>query len=51
VCFFRHALALDEVKGVFNPEYAIGGATISTTPTIKEMWFAGNHIDMYVTQL
>ena len=59
-CFFRHALALDERRVKFLPEYAYGGATLSSTPSnvtmkarykpaqphIKEVWFCGSHSDM-----
>lgn len=55
VCIFRHALALDERRVKFLPEYAYGGdgppqeGTATTgTVQIKEVWFAGSHSDMYV---
>ena len=51
VCFFRHALGLDEVRTLFQPEYANGGATFTAAPAIQEVWFAGDHFHMYVTQL
>ena len=48
VCAFRHALALDELRVKFLPEYANGGAGPDTsTKHIKEVWFAGSHSDMY----
>ena len=53
VCTFRHALALDELRIKFLPEYANGGAgPDSSAPDdganrIKEVWFAGSHSDMY----
>ena len=59
VCFFRHALALDELRVNFLPEYAWGGVarpdglddsdnTVSTSasPHTKEVWFAGRHSDV-----
>ncbi|KZV61054.1 WD40 repeat-like protein [Peniophora sp. CONT] len=55
VCFFRHALALDERRVKFLPEYANGGAgpsksqseTVSgSSPHTKEVWFAGTHSDV-----
>lgn len=52
VCFFRHALALDERRVKFLPEYAYGGngipeeARSGKFPRIKEVWFAGTHSDM-----
>ena len=50
VCVFRHALASDERRIKFLPEYANGGAgpdTNSDSKTdIKEVWFAGSHSDM-----
>jgi hypothetical protein len=52
VCAFRHALALDERRVKFLPEYANGGrGQKSAEPPkadIKEVWFAGSHSDMYV---
>lgn len=55
VCFFRHALALDECRVKFLPEYAYGGVTEKAgsadltegrLPHTKEVWFAGTHSDM-----
>ncbi|VDB86472.1 unnamed protein product [Peniophora sp. CBMAI 1063] len=56
VCFFRHALALDERRVKFLPEYANGGAGPSKSqlepvsdesqPHTKEVWFAGTHSDV-----
>ena len=49
VCSFRHALALDERRVKFLPEYANGGHGPSvkddgtTEGDIKEVWFAGCH--------
>ncbi|KAJ7503219.1 hypothetical protein B0H11DRAFT_1853386, partial [Mycena galericulata] len=52
ICTFRHALALDECRVKFLPEYVDGGSsTTSTTGTpidVKEVWFAGTHSDMYL---
>ncbi|KAJ7107591.1 hypothetical protein C8R44DRAFT_941306 [Mycena epipterygia] len=53
-CFFRQALALDERRVLFLPEYVHGGIcqefhnTLDTLhqPPVKEVWFAGNHSDM-----
>ncbi|VDB86407.1 unnamed protein product [Peniophora sp. CBMAI 1063] len=53
VCHFRHALALDERRVKFLPEYAHGGErpsqlrmdSRSFTDT-KEVWFAGTHSDV-----
>ncbi|EDR04371.1 uncharacterized protein LACBIDRAFT_304576 [Laccaria bicolor S238N-H82] len=59
VCFFRHALALDEKRVRFLPEYAYGG--LATKPDDKnptsvkhgalvkqtmEVWFPGAHSDI-----
>ncbi|KAF4615687.1 hypothetical protein D9613_012553 [Agrocybe pediades] len=52
VCFFRQALALDERRVKFLPEYANGGKgldkemTTGTIPHTKEVWFAGTHSDI-----
>jgi hypothetical protein len=48
VCAFRHALALDELRIKFLPEYANGGAGPDSAGggDIKEVWFAGSHSDM-----
>jgi uncharacterized protein (DUF2235 family) len=56
VCFFRHALALDERRVKFLPEYANGGAGPGPEvepalphrqeEKIKEVWFTGCHSDM-----
>ncbi|KAJ3555864.1 hypothetical protein NM688_g2345 [Phlebia brevispora] len=59
VCYFRHALALDERRVKFLPEYVHGGATLSSTesspgsiedsdsnPHTKEVWFSGTHSDI-----
>ncbi|KAF9028035.1 WD40 repeat-like protein [Hymenopellis radicata] len=48
VCYFRHALALDERRVKFLPEYANGGLMEPPrkTPDVKEVWFAGTHSDI-----
>ncbi|THH17761.1 hypothetical protein EW146_g3118 [Bondarzewia mesenterica] len=60
ICIFRHALALDERRVKFLPEYASGGVMLpedeirnaSSNPTsrslsnIKEVWFIGTHSDI-----
>ncbi|KAL0569410.1 hypothetical protein V5O48_012553 [Marasmius crinis-equi] len=54
VCYFRHALALDERRVKFLPEYARGGAgpteeditSCRGKPRVKEVWFAGTHSDI-----
>ena len=48
VCVFRHALALDERRVKFLPEYASGGVgpIQSEMGDVKEVWFAGTHSDM-----
>lgn len=59
ICYFRHALALDERRVKFLPEYVCGGvsdgdlayinAEGSANPGMvrtKEVWFAGCHSDI-----
>ena len=46
VCFFRHALSLDERRVKFLPEFANGGMGPLGTENVKEVWFAGVHSDM-----
>ncbi|EIW77184.1 hypothetical protein CONPUDRAFT_40728, partial [Coniophora puteana RWD-64-598 SS2] len=61
ICYFRHALALDERRVKFLPEYVHGGGTShndSHRPVVedntaegkfahvKEVWFAGTHSDV-----
>jgi uncharacterized protein (DUF2235 family) len=50
VCVFRHALALDELRVKFLPEFANGGASLpkrtSGVSDVKEVWFSGTHSDM-----
>lgn len=64
VSFFRHALALDERRVKFLPEYAFRGSSLPdgpnadeeysnrvqdySSPHTKEVWFAGTHSDMCV---
>jgi len=47
VCVFRHALALDEQRVKFLPEYVRcgSGPTINDSHA-KEVWFAGSHSDL-----
>lgn len=47
VCLFRHALALDERRVKFIPEYYYPNDE-AQLPDIKEVWFVGCHGDMYV---
>ncbi|KAJ8496925.1 hypothetical protein ONZ45_g12248 [Pleurotus djamor] len=49
VCHFRHALALDERRAKFQPEYVNGGLGPidgETTSDVKEVWFKGTHSDI-----
>ncbi|KAJ8515493.1 hypothetical protein ONZ45_g7105 [Pleurotus djamor] len=48
VCAFRHALALDERRVKFQPEYANGGLgpERGDRGDVKEVWFAGSHSDI-----
>jgi hypothetical protein len=50
VCVFRHALALDELRVKFLPEFANGGASpperTAGVSDVKEVWFSGTHSDM-----
>ncbi|KAF7794825.1 hypothetical protein EIP86_005967 [Pleurotus ostreatoroseus] len=57
VCHFRHALALDERRVKFLPEYVCGGASQTAQPGCnhrnsrapphtKEVWFPGTHSDV-----
>lgn len=55
-CYFRHALALDEHRVKFTPEYfsEINAYRSIRSPRssdsdVKEVWFAGSRSDMYVT--
>ena len=57
ICFFRHALALDEERVKFLPEYVRGHRSAlpedlvcerDRPPRVKEVWFPGRHSDMYV---
>ncbi|KAF8328988.1 hypothetical protein F5887DRAFT_897308 [Amanita rubescens] len=45
VCYFRHALALDERRVKFIPEY-VRGTAFDSEERVKEVWFAGTHSDM-----
>ncbi len=57
VCYFRHALALDERRVRFQPEFAYGHSgwqrsdkesqyLTSRSPHALEVWFAGTRSDM-----
>ncbi|KAJ7506852.1 hypothetical protein B0H11DRAFT_1707001, partial [Mycena galericulata] len=50
ICHFRHALALDECRVRFLPEYVHSTIPHTIAPslrgTIKEVWFAGTHSDI-----
>ncbi|KAL0947655.1 hypothetical protein HGRIS_013742 [Hohenbuehelia grisea] len=50
VCAFRHALALDERRVVFLPEYVNGGrgkdTNVASPGDVREVWFAGSHFDI-----
>ncbi|KAI6037222.1 hypothetical protein BKA83DRAFT_4041173 [Pisolithus microcarpus] len=47
ICHFRHALALDERRVKFSPEYVYGGrADPISDDHIKEVWFPGSHSDV-----
>ncbi|KAJ8501625.1 hypothetical protein ONZ45_g12086 [Pleurotus djamor] len=49
VCHFRHALALDERRAKFQPEYVNGGLGPikgETRGDVKEVWFKGTHSDI-----
>ena len=54
VCYFRQALALDECRAAYMPEYAgkheetTDSESLSERPHILEVWFAGKHFDVYV---
>ncbi|KAF9234108.1 hypothetical protein BU15DRAFT_53085 [Melanogaster broomeanus] len=46
ICYFRHALALDERRVGFLPEYAFGGRSETINDEyIKEAWFAATDSD------
>jgi uncharacterized protein (DUF2235 family) len=55
-CHFRHALALDERRVKFMPEYfrevnphrSDIRSPRSAVSDVKEVWFAGSHSDVYV---
>ncbi|KAJ8475211.1 hypothetical protein ONZ45_g15687 [Pleurotus djamor] len=48
VCSFRHALALDEWRVKFQPEFANGGLGPRERERgdVKEVWFPGTHSDV-----
>ncbi|KAG1740618.1 hypothetical protein EDB19DRAFT_1635214, partial [Suillus lakei] len=56
ICYFRQALALDECRVKFLPEYVYGGMSDrlksklapphkNESHNVKEVWFAGSHSD------
>ena len=54
-CYFRHAIAADECRVKFQPEYVRGGESIPQDalkfdevgiPRVKEVFFAGSHSDV-----
>ena len=49
-CHFRHALALDEYRVKFMPEYFLemNANSVPDNRDVKEVWFAGSHSDVYV---
>jgi uncharacterized protein (DUF2235 family) len=55
VCVFRHALALDERRVKFLPEYVNGGLGPRVEfgskhmGDVKEVWFSGTHSDMWAS--
>ncbi|KAL4077564.1 hypothetical protein J3A83DRAFT_4086971 [Scleroderma citrinum] len=52
ICYFRHALALDERRVKFLPEYVYGGRTDTAyNDHIKEVWFPGSHSDVSVWEI
>ena len=54
VCFFRHALALDERRVKFLPEYVVAKkedflpGEFGRPAKCKEVWFRGYHSDVWV---
>ncbi|KAJ7499769.1 hypothetical protein FB451DRAFT_1118880, partial [Mycena latifolia] len=49
ICIFRHALALDERRVKFVPEYVdhdTGSVPGAQPVDVKEVWFAGTHSDI-----
>lgn len=50
ICLFRHALALDECRVKFLPEYIKKQPEpiANLPPRVKEVWFAGSHSDVCV---
>ncbi|KAF8125613.1 hypothetical protein EV363DRAFT_1175796 [Boletus edulis] len=47
ICHFRHALALDERRVKFLPDYVCGRESGPRDDArVKEVWFAGSHSDM-----
>ena len=54
ICFFRHALALDERRVKFLPEYVVAEkkdflpGEFGRPAKCKEVWFRGYHSDVWV---
>ena len=53
ICFFRHALALDERRVKFLPQYVVAPdetwfqqSKDFDLPRCKEVWFRGSHSDV-----
>jgi hypothetical protein len=51
ICFFRHALALDERRVKYIPEYIFANEEHFSVgefgpPRCKEVWFRGSHSDV-----
>ena len=55
LCYYRQALAIDERRGRFQPEYVRGGKSVeqgpdnldkSGVPRFLEVWFVGLHSDV-----
>ncbi|KAF9234714.1 hypothetical protein BU15DRAFT_52235 [Melanogaster broomeanus] len=46
ICYLRHALALDERRVRFLPEYAYGGRSETNDDHIREAWFAATSLDV-----
>lgn len=48
ITYFRHALALDERRVKFLPEFVKPSQQQTENKHVKEVWFAGTHSDMLV---
>ncbi len=53
MCHFRQALALDERRVRFWPEYANESIKYDSSQDgdVKEVWFAGSHSDMWASMI